>query len=402
MLEIIKPELPFEVRSELVNHFRTEANQIEQYNDIPDFIIGDIFNSYNTPYEEMKYELDDTQYWWYDMLQGLNSYLLKTVTQNKGGYSFIALKHAMKLLAKIIQEEQNESDPTSLDGSGKNPSQSQQNRINDKIKDGMQQLMEDTSKEIQKVQDIEEMIGDGGGAASKGPSELKELENKADYLKNVILNKKSVSRFITKSIKGFKRGFGVKTIVTEEDLFDSSNIEEILDEHYLFNEFLFADIAVRDTTAQMTAFDLYIDISGSMSSSIQLKDGALVQRLKLAVSLALKMNQMKCLGQIYKFNTLIFPIENEDLWKLHTSGGTHIENVMQMIKKTGRPSVILTDGEDTFWTYSENAFLMSIINPHEYRLNDDLTKRMIKAKKYIIYKDGDLIIPKLKGEKMMS
>ena len=402
MLEIIKPELQFEVRSELVNYFRTSSDNVktEEFADIPDFMIGDIFNSYNTPYEDMKYELDNTQYWWYDMLQRLNNYLLKTVTQNKGGYSFIALKHAMKLLAKIIEEEK-QKDPSSdpLGGPG-GPSGDQQQRINEKIDQGMQQVMDNTSQEIRKVQDTEEMIG-GGNAAGKGPSELQELANKAEFLKGVMLNKRSVSKFITKSIKGFKRGFGVKTIVTEEDLFDSSAPEEILDEHYLFNEFLFADIAVRDTTSQMTAFDLYIDISGSMSSSLHLKDGASVQRLKMAITLALKMNQMKCLGKLYRFNTQIYPINEDDLWRLATCGGTCIESVMQHIKKTGRPSVILTDGEDHFHTYSENAFLMSIINPHEYRLSNDLVKRMIKSKKYIVYKDGDLLIPKLKGEKMM-
>jgi len=402
MLEIIKPELPYDVKSELIDYFRnTDSVKSQEFADIPDFMIGDIFNSYNTPYEEMKYELNDTQYWWYDMLQRLNSYLLKTVTQNKGGYSFIALKHAMKLLAKILEEEEKENGTDPMDGpNGPNPEQ--QKRMNDKIDAGMQKVMSDTSEEIRKVKDTEEMIGDGGNAAGKGPSELEELAQKAEILKDVMLNKRQVSRFIKKSIKGFKKGFGIKQIITEEDLFDSNSPEEILDEHYLFNEFLFADIAVRDTTSQMTAFDLYIDISGSMSSSLQLKDGASVRRIKMAMTLGLKMNQMKCLGKLYKFNTNIYPITPDDLWRLGPSGGTSIESVMHKIKRTGRPSVILTDGEDHFSTYCENAFIMSIINPRSYHLEEDLVKRMIKAKKYIIYKNGDLVIPKLKGEKVMA
>ena len=402
MLEIIKPELPYDVKSELIDYFRnTDSVKSQEFADIPDFMIGDIFNSYNTPYEEMKYELNDTQYWWYDMLQRLNNYLLKTVTQNKGGYSFIALKHAMKLLAKILEEEEKENGTDPMDGpNGPNPEQ--QKRMNDKIDEGMQKVMSDTSEEIRKVKDTEEMIGDGGNAAGKGPSELEELAQKAEILKDVMLNKRQVSRFIKKSIKGFKKGFGIKQIITEEDLFDSNSPEEILDEHYLFNEFLFADIAVRDTTSQMTAFDLYIDISGSMSSSLQLKDGASVRRIKMAMTLGLKMNQMKCLGKLYKFNTNIYSISPDDLWRLGPCGGTSIENVMLKIKQTGRPSVILTDGEDHFSTYCENAFIMSIINPRSYHLEENLVKRMIKAKKYIVYKDGDLVIPKLKGEKVMA
>jgi len=395
MLEIIKPDVPYDLAQELISYFRENETMAKQYESVPDFMIRDIFNSYVTSYEDMKYDGGEQMNWWFDMLQTMNNYLLKTVTQNKIGYSFITLKHIMKLLAKVLDEEDQDNDCQD----GKGPQQKGQSQsIHDKLRNGMDQAVQEANQEITEKQASDDLLG--GNSAGKTPIEMSENDEKIEKLKDVILNKKMISQFIKRSIKGFKTGFGVKHIVTEEDLFDSEEMDDLLDEHYLANAALYEDIAVRDIKNQMTAFDLYIDVSGSMSSGIYFKDGSSVNRLNMAMALALKMNQMKCLGNIYAFDTRIDKISNEQLFTMRPRGGTNIEMVMQKITKTKRASVILTDGEDQFTTYTPDAFIMSIIEPGSYMLEHDNIIKMVKAKKYIVYKDNKLIIPKLKNQKV--
>ena len=394
MLEIIKPGVPHDLAQDIISYFRDDETMSKQYESVPDFMIRDIFNSYATSYEEMKYDGGEQMNWWFDMLQTMNNYLLKTVTQNKIGYSFITLKHIMKLLAKVLDEEDQDNDCQD----GKGPQKKGQNQsIHDKLRKGMDKAVQEANQEITEKQASDDLLG--GDSAGKTPTEMSENDQKIEQLKDVILNQKMVSKFIKRSIKGFKTGFGVKNIVTEEDLFDSEEMDDMLDEHYLADSALFEDIAVRDIKSQMTSFDLYIDISGSMSSNIYFKDGSSVNRLNMAMALALKMNQMKCLGDIYTFDTRIDKISKEKLFYMRPRGGTNIEMVMKEITKTKRASVILTDGEDCFETYTPDAFIMSIIEPGGYQLQYDNIIKMVKAKKYIVYKDNQLVIPKLKNQK---
>ena len=86
------------------------------------------------------------------------------------------------------------------------------------------------------------------------------------------------------------------------------------------------------------------------------------------------------------------------VWHLRPNGGTDIEKCMQLIKQNKRPSVILTDGEDGFNTYTDNAFIMSIDpgNNSNY-FNQPACKKMVQNRKYIQYNGKKLITPKLKN-----
>jgi hypothetical protein len=210
------------------------------------------------------------------------------------------------------------------------------------------------------------------------PEDIQEMEEKAQFINEVVVSKKQVAKFINKSIKGFKKGFGTKSIMTEDSLFEADVIEDLLDEHYLFDNALALDVCVRDTRQQMVAFDLYIDVSGSMSSSMPIY-GKNVRRIQMAIALAVRMQLMGCLGNVYAFN----------------NKGTSIEKCMQQIKKLGRPSVVLTDGDDGFVTYTENAFIMSISpSTGTYYMNQPAVKKMVQNRKYIQYDGKNLITPR--------
>lgn len=396
--DIVRPEIDRWTAESLVDYFKDKAG----YENVPDFMIRDVFKSYFSQSDEMKYNCPEYMHWWHEMLQNVNNYLLKTVTQTKQGHSFIAMKHIIKLLRDEIEKNEDFkdkcNDPGGDQGDGQgNGSGSGPNLddINNNLKQNLEEAVQNASDEIEKKENESEMTG-SGNLAGMSPDDINILEDKASFIDQVVISKKQVAKFINKSIKGFKQGFGSKQIVTEESLFEADVVDDLLDEHYLFNNLLALDVSVRDSKQQMVAFDLYIDVSGSMSSSMQIY-GRNVERIQMARALAIRMQIMGCLGNIYAFNNRVREIKEDQIWNLGTSGGTTIENCMTQINKLRRPSVILTDGDDGFQTYAEDAFIMSISpSTGGYYMNQEPVKKMIRNRKYIQYDGKNLITPKNK------
>lgn len=406
-LDIVRPKMDKFIADDIVGYFKKQKG----FEDVPDFMIRDVYKTYYNPQEEIRYECNEMMYWWHEMLQNANNYLLKTVTTNKPGYSFIATKHIIDLLRVQIEENEDfknmldnmqgdndqdgEGQPQPGDGNGGGGNQPNMDQINQNIQNGMDKAVKKASDEIQKKEDAQEAMG-GGDIAGKTPSDIELLEDRMEMIRDVVLSKGEVGRLIKHSIKGFKKGFGTRTIITEETMLEADVVDDLIDQHYLFHEALAMDVNVRDHQSQMVAFDLYIDISGSMSSQMSIY-GKNVSRINMAIALAARMNAMGCLGELYKFNGAIYPMKDvDDIWKLRVDGGTNIELCMQQIKKLGRPSVILTDGDDGFQTYTENAFIMTIApNVGRGYFSQPACERMIKNKKYIQYDGRKLVTPKL-------
>ena len=397
-IDIVRPEIDAWLEEDLIDYFRKD----EGYKNVPDYMIRDVYKTYFNKQEDIKYECNELMYWWHEMLQNTSNYLLKTVTTNKSGYSFIATKHIMKLLKEEIEKDQDKNNQGGGDGNGmQDPGANgggppDTSKMNQNIKNKMEQTVQNAADEIQEKQDAQEALG-GEDLAGKGPNELAIVEERMALIKEVILNKREVGSLIKRSIKGFKKGFGTKTIHTEETLLEADVVEDLIDEHYLFNEILAMDVSVRDQESQMVAFDLFIDVSGSMSSGLNVY-GKVIKRIQMAIALACRMNNMSCLGDIYAFNGSIKKINMDTVWHLRPNGGTDIEKCMQLIKQNKRPSVILTDGEDGFSTYTDNAFIMSIDpgNNDNY-FNQPACRKMVQNRKYIQYNGRKLITPKLKN-----
>lgn len=400
-LDIVRPDIDHFTAKELVDFFKVKQQGFEN---VPDFMIRDVYKSYFNTYDEMKYECNELMQWWHGMLQNTQNYLLKTVTQNKPGYSFIAMKHIINLLKEEIEKNEDLKNHCNNPGGGDDQDDQQPgggggqqpdfDQTNQNIQDKMEQAVKDAAQEIEEKEQDAETVGDGD-LAGKGVSEILLQEERMEMISQVKVSKKEIGKLINHSIKSFKKGFGAKTILSEESLFEADVVEDLIDEHYLFNEILADNVSVRDHRQLMTAFDLYIDVSGSMTQEMNVY-GKKVQRLQMAIALAARMRGLGCLGEVYAFNDNIEKIGEEGIWHVRTSGGTNIEKCMRKIKKSGRPSVILTDGDDGFTTYTDMSFIMTI-SPSTGRAywKQDAVKKMIKNGKYIQYDGKSLVRPKL-------
>jgi len=392
MLEIIKPELPENLKTTIIDYFRgniegTKQNLLKnKFANVPNFMIKDLFNSYLTKETDLRYMSGESMHWWYSMIKQMNNYLLKIVTQDKPGYSFIALKHVMELLAEIMDEENKEDSR----GEGDKPKKDH----SDKIQKAMKQITKNIAADIEKQKDASDMTGTSN--PGKEPSDIIRSESRMKLMNDVILSKKTVSKFIDKSIKSFKTGFSTKTTNIEEDLIDSEVQDDILDEYLLSNNMMIPDITVRDKKPRAMLFDLYIDVSGSMKSRIYINNKS-VTRINLAQTLGIKMKKMNCLNNLYAFSSHIMSFEKDHdaIWNLKAQGGTNIDRVIQNVRNTKRPSIILTDGDDRIGVYDKNVFLMSIVEESSHRHTTEIARKMIKQKKYLTYQDGKLIVPKL-------
>lgn len=398
-LDIVHPDIDQFTAQELVDFFKVKQKGFEN---VPDFMIRDVYKSYFNTYEEMKYQCNELMQWWHGMLQNTNNYLLKTVTQNKPGYSFIAMKHIINVLREEIEKNEDLKNHCN-NGGGQDPNDSNGQRgggqpdfdeTNQNIQDKMEQAIKEAAQEIEEKEQDAETVGDGD-LAGKGVSDILLQEERIQMINQVKINKKEIGKLINHSVKSFKKGFGSKTILSEESLFEADVVEDLIDEHYLFDAILAEDVSVRDHRQLMTAFDLYIDVSGSMDSEMNVY-GKQIKRLQMAIALACRMKGLGCLAEVYAFNDSIKKIGEEGIWHLRTSGGTNIERCMQQIKKSGRPSVILTDGDDGFSTYTDMSFIMTI-SPSTGKgyWSQESVKKMIRNGKYIQYDGKSLIRPKL-------
>jgi hypothetical protein len=418
-IDIVKPDISEWLQQDVIDYFRQKSG----YDNVPDVMIRDIFKLYLNPQKEIQYDCNELMYWWHGMLQNVNNYLLKTITVNRTGYSFIAAKHIVKLLRNEIENNedfknflqngnQNDQQSSQNQGEGDGDGQDKQdqsqnqnngsgdssqpdfNKINDSLQNNMESTVKEATEEIDEKQKAEDFLGESG--AGKSPSDIELLNERVEIIKDVVLSKREVGKMIKKSIKGFKKGFGVRTIVKEESLFDADEVSDLLDEHLLFNEILAMDVAVRtNEEQQQTAFDLYIDISSSMRMMMKV-NGKSLQRIQLATALAAKMNVMGCLGDVYLFNNGISKVEKDAIWRLNPSGGTSIERCILNVKRTKRPSVILTDGDDRFQSYCENAMIMTIgVKEGRASRQGQAAVKMIKEGKYIQYNGTNLVKPKV-------
>ena len=213
--------------------------------------------------------------------------------------------------------------------------------------------------------------------------ELRKVQN---ILKTIELNSDSLKPYIKKIVDKSFSYFDSKTTEVYDEFLNNPEVSEILGFEFFhpkFKNLMIEDIQIKDSK-KVGKVNVYLDVSGSMSSSANIKDTPM-DKLTFSKALLLKLKKMDVINEVYTFNTTIKTLKDPDLstmLTIDTSGGTSLNLVISDIIKKDKPSIVITDADDRIDHYSEKAFLLGVagasfhhISRHaldQYRTNNQL------------------------------
>jgi hypothetical protein len=441
-MDIVYPDMSYSMEQKILKEVdmvnskqNKQINSAKQFNDwtkMPDFMPRDIFKMYYN--KNVKYKMGKENYWWKNLLGSLDNYMMKISTNDSYMNSAILTKHMAKALMEMMEKDpdwkdkmdklnqqlKDQADKSKQDGqpqpgegggegqqgeqdgakgqdqkeSGKGGSGagSGQPKMQDAIdslnglKQGLDKALSDAQKEMADAQDKVNQMG--GLDPHKSMEDLDMVNMLLESCGSNSLSVRAISKFVKKTIKGFKSALTGDVAQFEESLFDSEDISDIVDMELMPFDALLEDVNVKTSKASIK-FDLYIDASGSMGSEVGMGNGQNINRMTLAKILAYQMNRFNILNDVYTFTSRPVKRKKEDILKFTASGGTKIDECILNVKETKIPSVILSDGDDTVNEYDERCYFLCIANGIQY-LTDE-SKKYCDKSKMVLYNNGKMM-----------
>lgn len=239
--------------------------------------------------------------------------------------------------------------------------------IIDKALENAKKDIEDAkSKADDKIQELENQLGKEAlqDLMNNEPEFLEEIEVLKDKLRAVTINKESVKKVMEKILNESMNYFSSKFKRVEESLFDCEECEDLFGLEFLHPIFKNAEIMNigNETRIYKGKIDLYLDCSGSMSS-YETFEGVQIRMSDLVKGIAMVLFRMNLIENLYFFDGQIYEIKNINELKILSfskSGGTNFNRVVQKIRENGNNSVVITDGYDSCYEYSKQAFWVGV------------------------------------------
>ena len=152
-----------------------------------------------------------------------------------------------------------------------------------------------------------DQVSEGGGneAAKLSPQYIKTV---AQELKKVKMSMGSLKEKIKKLLDKSVSYFSAKDNTYFEDILNADDISGLQDYELLhpkLRKIMLEDILIKEVK-KVGKIDIYIDISGSMSSSCGVADnqGRYISKIDFAKSFAMKLEEMNMLNDVYLFDNL--------------------------------------------------------------------------------------------------
>jgi hypothetical protein len=223
-------------------------------------------------------------------------------------------------------------------------------------------------------------------------------KNLRDELAKIRMNmsglKSTIKNLLDKSIAFFS----AKEKVTFDQFLDNPMIDEIQEYMYLhpkLRNVCVDDLLVKEIERK-GKIDVYVDVSGSMGSSAEIKGlsrNERISRLTFAKSLVLKLKEMDMLNDVYSFQNRVSKEGNtvSDIVFIDGNGGTCLNNVVKKIEENGTNALIITDAEDRCQMYSNKAFFIGVAGS-DFRSFEDNVVAEYSRKNQIVVFDGNRIM----------
>jgi len=271
-------------------------------------------------------------------------------------------------------------------------------------KNALERAMQDAQQTCKMMdenldQDVQEKMfdeanKDGGGEAGKlSPDYMRTI---AGSLASVRMSMGSLKNQLKKILDKSASYFSSRKITTYEDLFNADDVSGLEDFELLHPKLrkIFAeDIQIRDTKS-VGKIDVYVDISGSMSSPCGSQDneGRSISRIDFAKSMIAKLKEMDMLNEVYLFDTRVKKYRNDlvSISMIDCGGGTTIDAAVNSVVHNNKNALIITDAEDRCHIYSEKAFFIGLQGCRFNYFDDDVIQKYSETGQAIVF-DGNKI-----------
>ena len=359
----------------------------ENYKKFPSHLKYDVFKMYYNKMEKLEFEeRDEKNYAKYKFLEKANNPVGKIMTENANLKSSIFTRNMMMYyLLQMTQMEYVDPDAhqdvqNGLDGSPDSDSGDVDKAL-DKLfnsqtsKNMLERMMKDAQETCKMMdenleQDIQERIfqeantNAGGDEAGKiSPNYMRQVEARLSSIK---LSTGSLKEKIKKLLDKSASYFSSRQVVKYDDLFNADNVsglEEYIFLHPKLRKIFAEDILIKETKS-VGKIDVYVDISGSMSSSCGVKDvnGNNISKIDFSKALIAKLKEMDMLNDIYLFDTRLKKSKTDliSISMIDCNGGTDIDVAVNSIVRNDMNALVVTDAEDRCHVYSEKAFFIGV------------------------------------------
>ena len=375
----------------------------------PKYMLYDTYNINETPTEAIKMAVtDEDNKWLFDFLMNkATDYYMKPVTENNPYNSFVYSSEIVRQLLLLYQQENPQGpqgDGEGKDGKGKSGMQRMlegmqgSGKGNQKLDQAIQQAQQNAQDKIEKAESQGEASGELSASKDLGDLTLGELSEFMDYqaaMQHIKLDSRLVDSFVKTTLSMSKTYFSSKYKEFQLEMLEADVIDDLQgveNLHPLLRAINLDDVVTHDRYYHMK-FDVFFDISGSMSSNMYGYDDSGKQRysvsgLDMAKITAIKLRNLGYVEDVYPFESQVHPklTDNHQIALVRCSGGTDIDAVIQTIKKTGRPSVVLTDLCDHISIYDENCYFIGILGASfEQFRSYDAGKKYIENRQCVMY-----------------
>jgi len=343
-------------------HRGLNCNEFLENNGGASSIIMDAFSHWHK--KDKKYEITPDKYWWHHLLSKVDNHLLQYATNDKAGYSYLAASKTMGILDKLYKKHGDDL-------------KQKLNQMNEDIQNGNEPFDKEFEKDMNSAantaknqikKDIENADKTGmeaGKGNTKEDLDMMDLMMDSRLQKLVSVKSSNIQEFLKVTIDKATECVGGKATIIEESIFDSEDIEDLVNIENFAHVALFNDLVTK-TKKYTTSFDVYIDDSGSMGQYANMGDcSKSVKYRDLARMVAFKLEQMNILRDCYLFSNRgeMPKIEKKHLFAAYIGGGTDIAQCIQNSKKVNRPAIIITDGWDNINMendYHKDCFILCV------------------------------------------
>jgi hypothetical protein len=389
----------------------------ENYRNFPKHMPRDIFKMYYNQIDKLDFEeRDEKNYTKYKFLERANNPVGKIMSEHSSLKSAIYARNIMSYFINrltvmdYVDAQKSEDIKNGLDGQSEFDNDSVDKSLdkmldNKEAKDQLDKAMQDAQdlcKEMDQNIDNEtqeKMFDaanrDGGSEAGKlSPDYIRKIAAK---LENITFSMGAFKEKIKKLLDKSTSYFSANTKTIHEDIFNSDNIAG-LDEYEMLHpklrKIFMEDVTIKDTKS-VGKIDVYIDISGSMSSSCS-KDNEEtrhISKIDFAKSLTAKLKQMDMLNNVYLFNNRVHECKNTiiAIAMIDTDGGTDIDKAVRKIEQNNVNALVITDAEDHCSIYSDKAFFIGVEGARFHGFSNTAIEKYSNRGQVVVF-DGKTIM----------